>query len=59
MPPPRADDQEIDPEDEIERPSAVALTVVDLPSQARDNPTSPALPDADADTAPPEENKQI
>ena len=55
MPPPRADDHEIDPEDEIERPSAEALTVVELPSQARDSPTSPALPDADAEIAPPVE----
>ena len=52
MPPPRADSQEIAPEDDIETPSAEALTVVELPSQARDSPTSPALPDADAVTAP-------
>ena len=55
MPPPRADDHEIDPAEVMVRPRALALRLVELPSHARDSPTSPALPDADADTAPPVE----
>ena len=52
IPPPRSDDQETAPADVTERPSKPRVAVVEEPSYASPIDTSPALPEADAVTAP-------